>query len=456
MSLPALLFLALILLTGMFFLTALSGSLRRIHKRGSQKEFKNMGSLFFYRSFHLRFFPEDEYEGLFFATTCAQAVVRFFFGVCAFALLLKADSAATETNFHHVWLFLQLIGFMILYFVVGDYAPRLFGTQYPVTALRFSVPLASIFLFLAFPLTFLFLKLTRAVAPSVYFDNITEPDTQVKKELIELIEDIEFNDKMDFTDKKIIQSVLKFSQHIAREIMVPRVDVFSLSADTSIREAAQQLEQEGYSRVPVFKDNVDNIVGILMYKDVLSKYMEYTGNGDASILDAPISSIQKPPLYTPETKKISTLLQEFRKKQVHFAVVVDEYGGTEGIVTIEDILEQIVGEIADEYDDEEDEPFFVAQRDGAWIVDARTSLLDTEEQLGIKIPQDSDYDTIGGYIFHCAGEIPGKGFKIEHDDFEIEIISSSERAVGKVRIKPTVVHEAQRDEMEEEAAPSEE
>src|SRR5262249_33403368 len=160
---------------------------------------------------------------------------------------------------------------------------------------------------------------------------------------------------------------------------------------------AKLLENEGYSRTPVYRTTVDNIVGVLMYKDVLSKYREYEEKGNnPAILNAPIETIQKPVLYTPETKKISQLLQEFRKKQVHLAIVVDEYGGTEGIVTIEDILEQIVGEIADEYD--EAEALFIPQSDGSWIVDPRISILDAEEHLGIKFPEEGDYDSIGGYI----------------------------------------------------------
>ena len=129
-------------------------------------------------------------------------------------------------------------------------------------------------------------------------------------------------------EKKLIVSVLSFRNRIVREIMVPRVNVFSLSADTKIKDAAEILEEEGYSRVPVFKDSVDNIVGILMMKDLVTKYSEYTEkSNNAEILESPISTIQKPPLYTPETKKISELLQEFRRKQVHIAIVVDEYGG---------------------------------------------------------------------------------------------------------------------------------
>jgi CBS domain containing-hemolysin-like protein len=216
--------------------------------------------------------------------------------------------------------------------------------------------------------------------------------------------------------------------------------MFGLEAGTTIREAAKLLEEEGFSRVPVYEDNIDNIVGVLMYKDVLGKYMEYEAkNNDPTVLEAPISSIQKTPLYTPETKKISDLLQEFKKKHTHLAIVVDEYGGTEGIITIEDILEDIVGEIADEYDVEEE--FFTSLPNGTWIVDPRISILDAEEQLGIVIPQEGDYDTLGGYIFHCAGEIPARGFKIQSNEFELEVLKSNDRMVQKVRIRPLPTNE---------------
>jgi CBS domain containing-hemolysin-like protein len=138
-------------------------------------------------------------------------------------------------------------------------------------------------------------------------------------------------------------------------------------------------------------------------------------------------------LYTPETKKISQLLQEFRSKQIHLAIVVDEYGGTEGIVTIEDILEELVGEIADEYDINE-EVMYSAMPSGGWIVDAKMSILDIDEELGIKIPHSPEYDTIGGYIFHRAGSIPSKGWKIHQDEFGLEILSSNDRSIGKIKI----------------------
>ena len=284
---------------------------------------------------------------------------------------------------------------------------------------------------LALPITWIAIRLFHTQFRSVSFE---EPLSETKLEIIEIIQKSSLSHDLTKHEKELIESVLTFKDRIAREVMVPRVDVFSLSADTSIKEAAKLIKEEGYSRIPIYKNNVDNIVGVLMYKDILDKYTEYEESEcNAEILESPIESIQKGILYTPETKKISNLLLEFRKKQVHLAIVVDEYGGTEGIVSIEDILEEIVGEIADEYDEEEE--LFQAQADGSWIVDARMSILDVDEQLGIKIPEEGDYETIGGFIFECAGSIPKKGFIIHQENFQIEILRSDERRVEKVRIK---------------------
>lgn len=437
--------LAGICLAGTFFLTLLSSSLRNTHKKGSKKQIQALGRRFFYRTLHTKFFPENEYEGIFFATTCAQNLTRFFYALFAITFLYGTtlaqeislyEATAISLTWSYSYLLLSLLALVILSFFIGDYLPRIWGTQHPEKSLRISAPASSFFLLLAFPITYIFLRLTRSLSRTVYFDYLHEPDAQAKQEIIELIREAKITEGLDQNEKKLITSLLSFCEHLTREVMVPRVDLFRLNAEMSIRQAAELLDKEGYSRVPVYEENVDNIIGILMYKDLLSKYMEYQQKAnDLTVLEAPISTIVKPPLYTPETKKISDLLQEFRKKQTHIAIVVDEYGGTEGIITIEDILEDIVGEIADEYDEEEEE-MFKPLPDGSWSVDPRMNLLDTEEQLGIEIPQEGDYDTIGGYIYHCAGEIPKAGFKIQSNDFEIEVLKSNDRTVKSVRIKP--------------------
>lgn len=272
------------------------------------------------------------------------------------------------------------------------------------------------------------------LSKTAHLEYLNEPMSEVKHEIFEILQEANLSTKLSPHDRKLIEAAVYFQNRIAREVMVPRMDMFCLNATTTIKDAVERLEEEGYSRVPVYKDTLDNIVGILMYKDILTKYIEYQKkNNDISILEAPIETIVKRALYTPESKKISNLLQDFRKKQVHLAIVVDEYGGTEGLITIEDILEEIVGEIEDEYDDEED-LFFQTGKD-CWIVDARMSLIDVEEQLGIDLPLGSDYDTIGGFIFDRAGTIPSRGFTIKLDTVEIEILKSNDRRVEKVKIK---------------------
>lgn len=438
----SILFLALtiLFLAGTFFLTAVNSALRRMHKKEAEEQLQAIGRRFFYRPFHLFFFPKQEYEGLFFSTICALNITRFLYAASILGFLsqwVPLEAAALSNSslvWPWIWVFISVVIFLLIAFAIGEYLPRVLGGRFPEATLRICTPIASIFLFLVFPLTYLFLKVSQIFSP---FTSLSPTEPIGTEELMDMLDSPEMQKNFDVHDRKLFSSVVTFKERIAREVMVPRVDIFSLPAEMSIREAAKLLAKEGYSRIPIYHNTVDNIVGVLMYKDVLGKYMEYAQKGnDPKVLEAPIESIQKNVLHTPETKKISNLLQEFRKKQVHLAIVVDEYGGTEGIVTIEDILEEIVGEIADEYDQEQE--LFYAQPDGSWVVDARMNILDVEEELGIEIPEDGEYDTVGGYIYHTTGMIPVKGFVIHQDKFDMEILKSNDRSVEKVRLKPVV------------------
>jgi CBS domain containing-hemolysin-like protein len=181
---------------------------------------------------------------------------------------------------------------------------------------------------------------------------------------------------------------------------------------------------------------MDNIVGVILYKDVMEYYFNCIEKKETSPLETPLEKLLKPVIYTPETKKISHLLQEIRSHQIHLAIVVDEYGGTEGIVTIEDILEELVGEIADEYDIIDEEKLYMPYPAGGWIVDAKMTIIDIEKELGIFIPQSPEYDTLGGFVFHRAGTIPSKGWKIHNDNFDLEVLSSSARSLEKIILIP--------------------
>ncbi len=316
--------------------------------------------------------------------------------------------------------------------LVFDFLFSLFGQMKTEAAIHLLSPLCSCFLLICTPLTAPFFRLMKHFLPKV---KVSTPilTFKIRDKVHELLQETELGAYLDATEQKFILSIVSFKERIAREVMVPRINIFSIADTTAVKTAAEQFLTEGYSRIPVYHDSVDNIIGVLLYKDVLKIFIERFEFPQQ--LNTPVGKLVKPVLYTPETKKISHLLQEFRSKQIHLAIVVDEWGGTEGIVTIEDILEELVGEIADEYDTGQ-QNLFSALPEGGWIVDAKMSIIDIQEELGVNIPQSPEYDTIGGYAFNRAGTIPVKGSKIHHDDFDLEILSSSERAINKIKITP--------------------
>jgi putative hemolysin len=430
------LLLCLFFLIWAFFLTTTTHSLTRLGETHSWEIIEHYPGRFFYAPFHRALFKFSRFELLIFSATLGENLARL--GYVAFAALGIFTLHTTTTAIWIAWLVILL--FLIL--LIGDFFPRLWAIWTPERALVASMPFASFFLYLSFPFSFLFLKLAETATKARQKEKQGDPLEEMKEAIVQILRSAEVKGRLNSADKKLIASVVKFKDRIVREVMVPRVDLFSLSADTPVRDAAKELIVEGYSRIPVYQETVDNIIGVLMFKDILQLYMDcMEGKKKSSLLDSSIESITKGVFYTPETKKVAHLLQEFRTKQMHMAIVVDEYGGTEGVVTMEDILEEIVGEIADEYDIGEEQLFTEQPGGGGWIVDARMNILDAEEAFDIHIPQEGEYDTLGGYIFHKVGSIPHKGLRIHHEDFDLEILSSSERSVEKVRITPLKTEE---------------
>jgi putative hemolysin len=216
-------------------------------------------------------------------------------------------------------------------------------------------------------------------------------------------------------------------------VMVPRNEIFALPAQMGLQEAMHQLLHEAYSRVPIYDGTLDTITGILLHKDLLRRVAEQPS-------DAPISHLAKPPLFVPETKAMDELLHELRRRRTHMAIVVDEYGTTAGIVTIEDLLEELVGDIADEHDIDERE-LIQPHPQGGWIVQARITIAQLEEELSIQFPHQTAYDTLAGYLVHRIGSIPRKGFHLQLEQFDLEILASTARSIDVVRIVPRPTEE---------------
>lgn len=378
-------------------------------------------------------FPKQEWENLYFLISLSKHIYQLAYATSAFFFLFSSFPFLRKTFLttpsSHDWIPLLTISCaIIITSVLLDFIVRLLTSAWSRFLLKITAPFSFLYLIILFPVIGLFLKLAQKLIHNI--PKADEIDLADKNRLREMIRESELRHHLDLSDQKLISSFINFKERVAKEIMVPRVDVFSLSSDTTIREASHLFSQEGYSRIPIYKDTLDQIVGVILYKDLLKCFTNTEQN-----LDATLETIAKPVLYSPENKKVSQLLQEFRNKQIHMAIVVDEYGGTEGIVTIEDILEELVGEIEDEYDINEEHPFLEIPG-GGWVIDAKMTLLDIEDQIGIHIPTHPEYETLGGYVYHCAGTIPTKGWRISHDKFDLEVIASNERAIKKIKIQP--------------------
>lgn len=223
----------------------------------------------------------------------------------------------------------------------------------------------------------------------------------------------------------MIQSILEFRDTLVREVMIPRMEMIAVPSDATIGEIIELITSHSCTRMPVYKGNIDNIIGILNVKDLLRFWSKTVSEDD-------ILSILRKPYYVPETKNTHRLLHELKQHKYHMAIVIDEYGGTSGLVTLEDLIEEIVGEIHDEDDATEGE--IIELPDGYILTDARTEIEKIADHFGIAVPG-GDYETLGGMILHAIGKIPITGEHIEINPFEIIIESADERSIRKVRMR---------------------
>jgi putative hemolysin len=263
-----------------------------------------------------------------------------------------------------------------------------------------------------------------------------------QEEIKTLVDAGEESGMLEEDEKEMIYSIFEFGETLAREVMVSRVDIVALDADTPLLEAVDVIIKHNHSRVPVYQDHIDNVIGILYAKDLL-KVMREKGRAAANQIRLP--DIVRPAAFTPESKKVDELLADMQKRRVHIAIVIDEYGGTAGLVTIEDILEEIVGEIQDEYDQGE-EALIQPVSDHEWSIDARTNLSDINDLLKCTIPIDES-DTLGGFIYESLGKVPLPGDEVRRDDLLLKVVNVAGRRIGKVRVT-RVIDEAVKEEDE--------
>jgi CBS domain containing-hemolysin-like protein len=340
-----------------------------------------------------------------------QLLLRFCIAALAILYILLPDTLQVEGTSILLYLLLTALILWIFEFVIE----RLVLKDPDTWAVRFT-GLANIYIAIFSPLVVLLLKLTRS-SESQNLVTISE------EELIHLVDASQLAGEIEKDESEMIHSVFEFGDTIAREIMVPRVDMLALEVGTPLPEAADRLLESGYSRVPVFEDQIDNIIGLIYTKDMLKVWR--SGDGIESL-----RTLLRPARFIPETKKVDELLDEMQAARTHIALVVDEYGGVAGLVTLEDIIEEIFGEIQDEYDFSEEALWFQSGP-GEYIFDGRILIEDLNELMDLTIPTD-EADTLGGLIFNRKGSVPKVGDNLQVAGALFTVAEIRERRVNKV------------------------
>ena len=365
-----------------------------------------------------------------------NALIIFATTVMAFTLFHAADTGwlwvPPALAAFKPWIAVALGAFAMTVVVVllGEVIPKTVGAQNAERyALAVARPLRGVMRVFWLP-TLLLTSVARTYVQVVNMVMGTRQEMTLplvaEEEIRQLLEDAHQRGTMEQEQTEMIKSVIELSDTTAREIMVPRIDMVCLPADAPFDEALRIAITEGHSRIPVYQDSSDNIIGLLYAKDLLGVLQ-----GDFRPEKIP-QELVRPAFHVPESKRVDELLQLMRTEKVHLAIVLDEFGGTAGLVTIEDILEEIVGEIHDEYDGEE-QLEIQPQPDGTLVVDGRANIDDVSVALGAKL-ETEDFDTIGGFVVGLLGHAPSLGEEVTHDGVRLRIEEVDNRRVARVRI----------------------
>jgi len=315
---------------------------------------------------------------------------------------------------------------LVISFVVIGVAPRTLGRQHAVPIALLSAPPIAIVTGILGPFPKLLILLGNAITPGRGF---AEGPFSSETELRELVDLAEASAVIEDDERKMIHSVFELGDSIAREVMVPRTDIVFIERTKNLRQTMSLFLRSGYSRVPVVGENLDDVVGFAYLKDIVQRDFEAP---DVETTQR-IGGVMRPPYFVPESKPADELLREMQARRQHIAVVIDEYGGTAGLITIEDILEEIVGEITDEYDEAEIEPETLA--DGSVRVSSRYPVDELDELVGFDVVDD-DVDTVGGLVAKLLGKVPLPGATVEGHGlrFEAEAPTGRRNKVGTVLI----------------------
>lgn len=321
--------------------------------------------------------------------------------------------------------FLVTVAITYLTTVFGELAPKRLGLQRSLrVAQAVAMPVTWVS-FVLYPLVWVLGRSTDLIAP-LYGARAGASTQGVSEEEIRLL--VREQGTLLEEEKRMIGEVFELGDTVAREIMVPRVDVEMLEDTTTVGEALSQFQRTGFSRMPVFHDDPDSVVGVALLKDLLDPIA-------AGRSEEPVVRGMRGPVFVPETKPILDVLQDMRSSHNHMVIVVDEHGGTAGLVTIEDIVEEIVGDITDEFDP--DYRYVERVGEGEWLVDGRLPVADANEMLGVDVPESEEYDTLAGWVLSALGHIPIAGERVTVGDAEVRVQLVRRRRIARLRVTKT-------------------
>lgn len=363
----------------------------------------------------------DDQPRLHITTELTLTFVRIAIFVVAYAQI--AQPLSTPEDRMWVTLVVLVITGLVTY-GVGDVLASAFGQVYADQLVGLIAPPMRTLTVLLAPLVFALIGLSDQISEVTGSEALNK--AVAEEEIMTVVEENQQSGGIENDEMEMIYSVLQFGETLAREVMVPRPDVTAVPITATLDVALRKFLDSGHSRIPVFEGDIDNVRGLLYAKDLLRVY------GDGSTTNKTLADLMRPAYFVPETKRADVLFKEMRHRKTHLAVLVDEYGGTAGIVTIEDLLEEIVGDIRDEFDsNEEDE--YVQVGENAYVVDGGMNLNDLNELLEIELPDDEN-DSIGGYVYSKLGRVPEVGETLEQPGLIIRIDTVENRRIRKIYV----------------------
>ncbi len=345
--------------------------------------------------------------------------------MAAFAAMLAVRFAETLHLPEYVIVLVEVILITIVVVLFGEIIPKIIAIRRSSDFVRIvRVPL-KFFSYLLYPISGILHGIVKIILKILPIRKEKIFDTE--EELKILTQVSEEQGTLQTEESEMIQSIYEFHKKSVHEVMTPRVDMVALSSKASIHDVIDVIREKQFSKIPIYKENIDDIKGILFAKDLIP----FLSTEDS---DVHLTALARPPFFVPENKELDALLDEFRERKTSIAIVVDEWGGTSGLVTLEDVVEEVIGELIDPYD--QDNPKIKKQKDGHIIVDARMGIYDLEEETDIEFPSERDYDTLGGFIMQETKDFSKPGDLIRYADREFVVVKVDGSRIEQVLISP--------------------